>query len=203
MGLDEYILGLLAIVSGLAISEMIGGLHMMLFNRRRIDWDWLTPLPGLYIAYAILAGWWVSWASFHGIADSIMLGRFLVPVAQLVCLFLAARGVFPPDPPTKDTKLDLSAHYFAVKRYVWGAMAANSILIIVARSIALASPMNFNIGRADAGTMGSALEFPMLVFGLVYYLALAFVGNRAFHRIAVPLASVILVGITIGSAIRA
>lgn len=201
MGLDEYILGLLAIISGLAISEMIGGLHTILFHRHRIQWDWLTPLTALYVAYLILTSWWLSWLSFHGLADSMMLGRFLVPVAQLVCLFLAARGILAVEiPDRRAEKIDLSAQYFSVKRYVWGAMAAASTLVIVARLLFVVSP----IARVGSvGTRGALVELPMLIFGLMYYLALAFIDNRLFHRIAVPLALVIFVTLSVGSVIRA
>ena len=50
MSLDEYLLVLLAIISGLAITEMVGGLHRLLAHRDRVKWHWLTPLTGLYVA---------------------------------------------------------------------------------------------------------------------------------------------------------
>ena len=132
MGLDEYILGLLAIVSGLAISDMVGGLHRLLAHRRRVKWHWLTPLAALYVAYMILASWWVSWLSYHGQTDRVVLGWFLVPVGQLICLYIAARGVLPDElPPADEPALDLAQFYFDTKRYVWGAIACNSVLIVV------------------------------------------------------------------------
>ena len=38
----EFIVGLLTIVTGLAICDMIVSLHGLLVNRRHIKWDWLA-----------------------------------------------------------------------------------------------------------------------------------------------------------------
>ena len=46
---DEYILGLLAIISGLAVSHMIGALHGILFNRHMVRWDWLMPITAALV----------------------------------------------------------------------------------------------------------------------------------------------------------
>lgn len=37
----DYVLGLLAIITGLAISDMIVSLHGLLINRKHVTWDWL------------------------------------------------------------------------------------------------------------------------------------------------------------------
>lgn len=190
MGLDEYILALLAIISGLAISEMIGGLHGLLFHRDRVKWDWLTPLAAMHVAWSILASWWISWLSNHDRTDPIMFGYFLVLVAQLVCLFIAGRGILPSAyPAARQPKLDLVLHYASVKRYVWGAMAANIFLLL------LAGGLNAVRGAEQAG--GIALSPPVLVLAAIAYLALAVIDNRWFQRIALPVAFTILVTLTL------
>lgn len=190
MGLDEYILALLAIISGLAVSEMIGGLHGLLFHRDRVKWDWLAPLAALHVAWSILASWWISWLSNHDRTDPVMFGYFLLLVAQLICLFIAGRGILPTTyPAANKPPLDLSRHYFSVKRYVWGAMAANILLLL------LVGLLNALRGSEQAG--GIALSVPTLAFAAVAYLALALVDNRWFHRIVLPLAFAILVSLTL------
>ena len=49
--------------------------------------------------------------------------------------------------------------------------------------------------------MGMGLNVPTILFGLAYYLALAIIDNRWVHRIAVPLACVILFSLTAGQVI--
>lgn len=194
MSLDEYILGLLGIISGLAISGMVGGLHLLLAHRRRVKWHWLTPLAALYVAYLILSSWWVSWLSFHGRTQSVTLGLFLLPIIQLVSLFLAARGVLPDELPSEEHKpLDLEKFYFNSKRYVWGAVAMNSVFMLVAISIWR--------GDGSTATRGMGVTLPVLLFGLAYYVALALINYRWFHRIAVPLALVIIVSLTVRTVI--
>lgn len=194
MSLDEYILGLLAIISGLSISEMVGGLHRLLAHRKRVNWHWLTPLTALYIAYLILSSWWVSWLSFHGRTDAVALWQFLLPVAQLICLFIAARGVLPDEMPAEgQAPLELEKFYYSTKRYVWGALASNSVLLIVAYALAAAQ------GHTSSGRMG--LTFPVMFFGLAYYAALAWFDSPWVHRIAVPLALVIITALTAGTVI--
>ena len=179
MGLDEYVLGLLAIISGLAISEMVAELHRLLFNRKAIQWHWLAPLTAFYVALVILASWWISWGSFHGRTNPIAFGLFLFPVAQLVALFLAARGILPADLSTQnDGTFDLEKHYFLVKRYVWGAMTANGLLIFASHAISrVIEPMDRH-----------EIELPLLSIIIVTYAwaLLAFSSSRWLHLLLVP-----------------
>ena len=137
----------------------------------------------------------MSWLSYHGQAEQAVLGWFLVPVGQLICLFLAARGALPDEAPTRDRPpLDLEKFYYSSKRYVWGALAANSVLLLVARGHAI-------LVHGEGHTLGMGLNVPTILFGLVYYLALAIIDHRWFHCIAVPLACVILFSMTAGQVI--
>lgn len=180
MQLDEYVLGLLAIISGLAISEMVAELHRLLFSRKLIAWDWLAPLTAFYVALCILASWWVSWASYHDRSEPLAFGLFLVPVAQLIALFLAARGILPasiqPDP---GSRFDLAAHYFSVKRYVWLALAVNALLLLFARGLGFLVESKATDGLQVSGWVIAAFTGA--------YLLLAWSNNRWLHRIAVPL----------------
>lgn len=179
MGLDEYVLGLLAIISGLAISEMVAELHRLLFHRKAIQWHWLAPLTAFYVALAILASWWVAWGSHHDRISPMAFGSFLLPVAQLVALFLAARGILPADLSTEGGgKFDLQAHYFLVKRYVWGAMTANGLLILVAIAVS----------RTTEPMVTNEANLPLLsmVIATSAWALLALNNKRWLHRLLVP-----------------
>lgn len=179
MGLDEYILGLLAIISGLAISEMVAELHTLLFNRKSVKWHWLAPMTAFYVALAILASWWVAWGSFSGRTEPIALGMFLVPVVQLVALFLAARGILPTNLATPDGgKFNLEEHYFLVKRYVWGAMTANALVTLTGMAlVGIFSPFVQQDEKLTPPTMAVAASA---------FLLLALSNNRWLHRLLVP-----------------
>lgn len=179
MGLDEYVLGLLAIISGLAISELVAELHRLLFHRKAIQWHWLAPLTAFYVALAILASWWVAWGSFHARTDPIPFGMFLLPVAQLVALFLAARGILPADLSADGGgKFDLERHYFLVKRYVWGAMTADGLLVLASGAVS----------RAIEPMARHEVELPLLSMAIATsaWALLALSNNRWLHRLLVP-----------------
>lgn len=174
---DEYILGLLAIVSGLAVSHMIGALHGILFHRRIVRWDWLMPVTAVLVANLILFSWWISWASFQGRNDAqLIFGWFLIPIAQLTCLFLAARGIFPDF--MGDRQIDLRKHYETVSRYVWSALSAN--LLLTLGSIAAGY---FIAGRGPT----DAINFPLLIPGVLAALVLAIFRRRIVHAVLVPI----------------
>jgi hypothetical protein len=179
VSLDEYVLGLLAIISGLAISELVAEFHRLLFNRKSIQWHWLAPLTALYVALAILASWWVAWGSFHDRSNPLAFGFFLLPVAQLVALFLAARGILPADLSTEHGgKFDLETHYFSVNRYVWGAMTANGLLTLAVDVLApVIEPMR---------TQATVIPVLSVLIATYAYALLAFGNSRWLHRLLVP-----------------
>jgi hypothetical protein len=51
----EFVIGLMTIITGLAIADMIVSLHGLLLNRHRITWDWLSLLVALLVFLTIVA----------------------------------------------------------------------------------------------------------------------------------------------------
>lgn len=174
----EYILGLLAIISGLAITQMVAGLHFLLFERKRLVWDWQVPLTGVLIAYSLMFSWWNSWAYYHDYAGTWTFVEFLWPIAQLVCLFLAGRAILPSE-IDETGKIDLRAHYDRVRSYVWAAFAATYALT----GLGMVLQLLFR----DAG--GSALVWglPGMALGLALCMTLLFVHKRAVNLVMLPI----------------
>jgi hypothetical protein len=56
----DYILGLLAIVTGLAISDMVVSLHGLLINRRHVKWDWLALVAAAFVLVLIVNSWRIT-----------------------------------------------------------------------------------------------------------------------------------------------
>lgn len=168
-----YVLGLLAIISGLAISTLVSNLHHLIVARRRVRWDWLLLMVAAFVTLNIVAGWWTSWRTLRSIGPEVTLWQFVLILAQLVALYLTARAVFPELAPRKE--LDLAAHYVSRRRYIWVSFVVLYALLIV------------------AGVLKLGLSWPVIVsmrnfwFGLVLAGALAVVPSRRIHAVLVPL----------------
>ena len=88
----EYILGLMAIISGLAISDMVQSLHGLLERARRVRWAWAPLATAAFVLVTIVYSWWAAWE-----ADlvPISLWAFLLLLGQQIALVLAAKAALP------------------------------------------------------------------------------------------------------------
>lgn len=179
MTAGEYILSLLAIVSALSLSELVFGLHTLLDHRSRIAWDWLPLVAAAHLFVVVLFAFWVSWGSWHANDEPVIFGLFLIPVAQLVCLFLAARTVLPRANDATGGGIDLAAHYLRTHRLLWGALAANTGLILIGYAI-----RTFALHDTRMVIPGTWMT---LSLAFIAALALAVFPSRALHRVLVPL----------------
>ena len=53
MDITEHSLTLISIIVGIGLTEMLGNLHRLIRNRRRVTWDWL---PVTWAAQKLLWG---------------------------------------------------------------------------------------------------------------------------------------------------
>ena len=176
MSSTDYILGLLAIVTGLAISDMIVSLHGLLMNRRHVTWDWLPLIAAAFVLLQIVATWRVLFVSFQGAERGPPIWVFLMILTQNIGLYLAARAALP-DQLKIGQPLNLSVHYDFVDRYLWTAIAVSYAMFLI-------------LGGLAPLTLGK-MQFPTIfVQGLVVFpiiLSLVIFPNRKLHRIVVPL----------------
>jgi hypothetical protein len=180
VNLGEYILSLLAIISALSVGELVAGFHFLLLNRKRIKWDWLPLLVAIRVLVLVLYAFWVSWSSWSDLKGEVVFGLFLLPVGQLTFLYFAARSVLPNALPEGEATLDLGEYYRETRALVWGSLALNLSLILLA----------ILISKTDTWV---GVGMPIVLFGLSLDLLLAIVGQRWVHRIVVPPAFVILI----------
>lgn len=171
----DYVLGLLAIVSGLAISDMVVSLHGLLINRRNVSWDWLTLVAASFVLLLIVGTWRVSFVAFQEISVGPPIWVFLVVLIQTACLYLAARAVLP-DRVQVGQAVDLAAHYTFVSRYLWSTIAFFYASFAILNGLG-----HFTLGR---------VQFPGLLLqslvGLPFIVALAIWPTRKLHRIVIP-----------------
>lgn len=172
----DYILGLLTIVTGLAISDMIVSLHSLLINRRYVKWDWLALVVVAFVFVLIINSWRITYVAFQGIAMGPPIWVFLMILLQNIALYLAARAVLP-DRVEIGEPFDLREYYDFVDRYLWSAVS-----FAYGGFILLSSLGTIIMGK---------IQFPnLLVQALVGFpiiLALAIWPTRKVHRIVVPL----------------
>jgi hypothetical protein len=172
----DYILGLLTIITGLAISDMIVSLHGLLINRRAVKWDWLPLVAAAFVLLLIINTWRILYAGFQGAAKGPPIWVFVVIIAQNVGLYLAARAALP-DRVSIGEECDLRAHYGFVSRYLWAALALSYTAFIF-------------LSALEPVVLGT-LQFPNAFFhaliGFPVILALVVWPNRKLHRIVVPL----------------
>lgn len=101
---------------GLAIADMATSLHRLLRNRRRVRWDWVSPLAAIVILTELFNFWW-NWRGFTGTT----LGATAPYFAVLIILFLAACATLPDEVPDKG--IDLRRYFDDNRAYFWGVYA--------------------------------------------------------------------------------
>lgn len=166
-----YILALLAIISGLAISDMVVSLHGLLANRRHVEWDWLTIVAAAFVFLQIVASWGGSYRAFGDLPLGPWFWEFVLTLIQTIGIYLAARGVLP-DQAQLGQRVDLAAHYAFISRYVWTSLSVTYAFYIM-------------FGIMFGGVERMVANWPALV-GFATIITLAVWPRRWLHRLLVP-----------------
>ena len=176
MRTNEYVLSLMAIISGLAITDLIASLHRLLRARKRVQWDWLTLFVAAFVAMALTVSWFISWrVNVVENYNPTFWRFFFLTLGQLVPLYLAAAAALPDEVPAEG--VDLKQFYAENSRYIWGALSAMMVMFIVTASVS-----HLRQGDYRAAAM-NVVHTPFLLPTVL----LAVVPNRRVHTILVPL----------------
>ena len=179
----DYILGLLIIITGLAISDMIVSLHNLLIHRRVVKWDWLPIVSAAIVLILIIDSWRISYIGFRDVERGPPIWAFLLILAMLVPLYLGARAALP-DRIEPEDGIDLLEHYDFVRGYLWGAVGCTLGLFVALQLI----------GYFTLGFREFQMQTLRAAIGLALVSLLAITGRRAIHRIVVPL---LLIGLAV------
>lgn len=171
MDVAAYILALLAIISGLAIADMVVSLHGLLANRSHVRWDWLAIVAAAFIFVLIVASWGSSYRAYDDVPEGPWFWEFILVLGQNIALYLAARAALP-DHVSIGRDVDLAAHYAFISRYFW-----------VSISVTLALSVMF--GVIFRGIEQLPASWKMIV-GLILIIGLAIWTDRRVHRLVVP-----------------
>lgn len=170
----EYLLGLILIITGLAISDLVVSLHGVLLHRARVRWDWLAMLAAAYIFLMIVNSWGISFQSFNSDSVNPPLWQFLELLGQIIPLYLAARAALPDEVPSEG--IDLAHHYAHASSYFWTAIATTLLLYLIGSSFQSSGGIAANLATKIGSIVQLALMVPLIL-----------VRSRRLHVIVVPL----------------
>ena len=187
----EFIFILYALLLGLSLVELLGGLGRALEFEFAGDADgrderftigWLTPLMAVFVMLDLMSFWMFAWSiqNFLSVNAATLLGV----MAFASSYYLAARLVFPSD-PQRFRQLD--THYFRVSRTIFGILIALVVVqwayllgIPQVRDVLL-TPVSVGVTMLFVALMGAAMIFRdrraqavLLVALIVRYLVLYF-----------------------------
>ena len=172
----DYILGLLTIITGLAISDMIVSLHGLLVNRRHVAWDWVPLVAASSVLLLIISTWRISYLAFQNATKGPPIWVFVMILVQNIGLYLAARAAIP-DRVSAGEPLDLRDHYEGVSRYLWSAIALSYAMFLILSAL---EPIALGTMQFPTTFFHALFWFPIIV-GMIIW------PNRKLHRIVVPL----------------
>ena len=117
----DFAIGLMTIITGLAIADMVASTHLPFMNRARVQWDWLAILAALLIFLLIVSSWGISYRAMGNQQIDPPLWLFVIGLSQVIPVYLAARASLPDEVGKEG--VSLAAHYAEVSRYFWAAVA--------------------------------------------------------------------------------
>ena len=187
----EFIFVLYALLLGLSLVELLGGLGRALEYEfagddegtdERFAIGWLTPLMAIFVMLDLMSFWMFAWSIQNYLA--VNAATLLGVMAFASSYYLAARLVFPSD-PERFRKLD--THYFRVSRTIFGILTALVVvqwiylLAIPQVRDVLLTPVSVGVTVLFVALMGAAMIFRdrrvqavLLVALIVRYLVLYF-----------------------------
>jgi hypothetical protein len=124
----DFAIGLMTIITGLAIADMVASMHSLLLNRERVRWDWLATLVAIYIFLLIVSSWGISYRTMGNQMINPPLWLFVLGLSQIIPLYLSARASLPD--AVGDKGVSLAAHYGEVRRYFWLSVAFTYLMFI-------------------------------------------------------------------------
>jgi hypothetical protein len=116
----DYLVPLIAIMVGLALTDLAASFHRLVRARRRVRWHWMPLAAAILLILLTLELWW-------GVPNLTIpdrpytIGMFLPIMVQLIILYLLASAALPDEVPAEG--LDLGAYYFDNRGYFWLLLA--------------------------------------------------------------------------------
>lgn len=126
----DYLVPLVAIMIGLALTDLAASFHRLMRGRPRVRWHWFPFAAAVMVILAILEMWW-NLPHLSRPGQGFTVGMFLPFLAELMLLYLLASAALPDDVPAGG--VDLQAYYFENRRYFWSLFAALLAMFVLHR----------------------------------------------------------------------
>jgi hypothetical protein len=128
MSLVERVAVLVAIVLGLALTELGISFHRLMRAGRRVRWDWMSPALAVVMLLETVQFWWLSQA-WYANATELRLLEFLPRLLLLLMIYLLAAAVLPDEVPERG--ISLRSFYVETSRYFWALVGLLTLFIMV------------------------------------------------------------------------
>lgn len=159
MSPNEFVLGLVGVVIGLGIADLLTSFHKLLRAGSRVKWDWLTLTYAALMLFVLIVFWWWQFG-YPGEGRTLTIAGFLTNFVFLAVSFLMVASALPDDVPAEG--LDLREFYSGTLRLRWSLVTMSLVL-----SLATAIPY-----LVSQGTWQD-LQWLSLPFGSVILAAMA------------------------------
>lgn len=143
MSVFEIVFGLVSVILGLALTQMVSNLHRLALAGRRVRWAPEPLLLASMVLLIICSVWLTQWNE-HDRATMTM-GLLLLQVLKMLAIFFAAASVLP-EIGDKEEQFDLVAYYYATRALSYGALIVGLCLFRLYGVIAYPRP--FSLGGA-------------------------------------------------------
>lgn len=124
MHVGEYILALVSIVLGLALTDLAFSTHRLIRRRADVKFDPAPIIAALVAAYLVFLNFWGDYHHYRTVTEA-GLWPTLPNFAILFINFLIAAAALPDE---WDGKLDLWEYYLGTRRQFWTLVAIGTLL---------------------------------------------------------------------------
>ncbi len=123
MHVGEYILVLVSIVLGLALTDLAFSTHRLIRRRADVKFDATPILAALLAAYLVFTNFWSDYGHYRTVT-SAALWETLPNLAILFVNFLIAAAALPDE---WEGEIDLWQYYLATRRQFWILIAIGTL----------------------------------------------------------------------------
>lgn len=114
----NYVVALVAVITGLGLSDVTVSLHRLLKRRSQIEWDWIPVVFAVYLSLVLMRLWYQLWG-VHAKPGVTELPFVTLQVVQTLVLVLVASAVLPDQEDLAEEGFSLRRYYAHHSRYIW------------------------------------------------------------------------------------
>jgi len=95
MDITTHLVTLISIIIGIGLTEMLGNLHRLIRNRRRVTWDWMPVAWSTVLLLLVINYWWSIYLGVSGLGQTRNAAEFGLILVPPILLFLTTASVLP------------------------------------------------------------------------------------------------------------